>query len=234
MRRHLDSSNAAQTSQTVKGGLDLAVKLLTVWPYVDRLPGLDLLRLLAVSPITATYEHPRGGNIIDVLESSIHEKQPPAENHVMMAIRAFTNLFESTEGRRLALREFGKVQEIVASSIADTTQNRNLLVAITTLYINYAVLFSSTEEQVTDSSTSDYAVPMLDLLSKILQTQNDSEVIYRALVATGTLVHGLDDEVRTAAKEVYDIPGAVRSAASKAMDPRIKNVASEIDALWSA
>jgi phospholipase A-2-activating protein len=213
VRKHLESSGATQTSQTVKGGLNLAVKLVTAWPY-------------------AAYTHPRGGNIIDVLQSSIHEKQPPAENHVMMAIRAFANLFETAEGRSLALREFAKVQEIVESSLADATQNRNLLVATTTLYINYAVLFSSADVQATDFSSFNHAIPILDQLSKILQSQKDSEVAYRALVATGTLVLGLGDEVRIAAKEVYDLPGAIKSAVGKAADPRIKNVSREIDGLW--
>jgi phospholipase A-2-activating protein len=233
VRKHLDTSGATQTLQTVKGSLDLAVKLMTAWPYADRLPGLDLLRLLAVAPSTATYTHPRGGNIIDVLESSIHEKQPPAENHVMMAVRAFANLFESAEGRNLALREFTKVQEVVASSLAGATQNRNLLVAITTLYINYAVLFSSTGLETAEASSFDHAVPMLDLLGGILRAQSDSEVVFRALVATGTLAQCLGDEVRIAAKEVYDLPAAVQSAVSKAADPRVKNVGKEISALWA-
>src|SRR5436305_14422193 len=71
---HLSASGATSTSQTVSGGLNLAIKLVTQWPYADRLPGLDLLRILAVAPQTATYMHPRGGNIIELLITSTTEE----------------------------------------------------------------------------------------------------------------------------------------------------------------
>ncbi len=233
LRKHLESSGATQTSQTIKGGLDLAVKLMTIWPYSDRLPGLDLLRLLAVAPMTATYTHPRSGNITDILISSVTEKQPPAENHVMMSIRAFVNLFDSSEGRKLAFQDFDKIQHMASSSLEGKTTNRNLLVAITTLYINYAVLFSSPEIQLLASSSSslfEHPVAILDTLSKILTSQSDSEVVYRALVATGTLL-SLGEEVKSAALEVYGVDKGIVAAGAKAADPRVRNVVVEIKGL---
>jgi len=222
--KHLESSGATKTSQSVTGGLDLAIKLTTQWPYKDRLPGLDLLRLLAVAPETATFQHPSGDNIIDIIEQGILEQQPPAENNVMMAVRGFGNLFESVEGRILAVKEFEKIQSIISTAIASST-NRNLLVAATTVYINYAVYFK------TESSTSfEHVLALLDTLSKILISQNDSEVVYRALVATGTLLT-LDDEIKSAAKDVYGIGKSVDKAVSKAIDARIKNVAGEVRGL---
>lgn len=222
---HLESSGATKASQSVPGGLDLAIKLTTVWPYKDRLPGLDLLRLLAVAPMTATFTHPRGGNIVDVLEQGATETQPPAENHVMMAARAFANLFESAEGRTLAIQEFDKIQKIITTALSNTS-NRNLLVAASTVYINYAVYFKSQPEE----TSFEHVLAVLDTLSKILSTQNDSEAVYRALVATGTLLT-LDDEIKSAAKDVYGIEKAVSTAVGKASDPRIRNVAGEIRAL---
>jgi phospholipase A-2-activating protein len=222
--KHLESSGATKTSQSVTGGLDLAIKLTTQWPYKDRLPGLDLLRLLAVAPETATFRHPSGDNIIDIIEQGILEQQPPAENNVMMAVRGFGNLFESAEGRVVAVKEFEKIQSIISTAIASST-NRNLLVAATTVYINYAVYFK------TESSTSfEHVLALLDTLSKILTSQNDSEVVYRALVATGTLLT-LDDEIKSAAKDVYGIGKSVDKAVSKAVDARIKNVAGEVRGL---
>jgi phospholipase A-2-activating protein len=61
-------------------------------------------------------------------------------------------------------------------------------------------------------------------------SQNDSEVVYRALVATGTLLT-LDDEIKSAAKDVYGIGKSVDKAVSKAVDARIKNVAGEVRGL---
>jgi phospholipase A-2-activating protein len=225
LARHLESSGATKTSQSVSGGLDLAVKLTTVWPYKDRLPGLDLLRLLAVAPMTATFSHPRGGTIIDVLSQGATETHPPAENHVMMAIRAFANLFDSPEGRALAVQQFDEIQTLITSSTAGTA-NRNLLVAASTVYINYAVFFKSQPEE----TSFEHVLAVLDTLAKIISTQNDSEAVYRALVAVGTLLT-LDDEIKSAAKDVYGIEKAVNTAVGKASDPRIRNVAAEIRVL---
>ncbi|KAF4627286.1 hypothetical protein G7Y89_g10868 [Cudoniella acicularis] len=218
--KHLDSAGATKTSQSISGGLDLAIKLCTQWPYKDRLPGLDLLRLLAVAPETATFSHPRGGNIIDILVASATESDPPAENHIMMAIRAIANLFHTPQGRALAVSEFDKIQNLITPYISTST-NRNLLVAVSTLYINYAVYFK------TENPSFEHVIALLDMLSKMTEKQTDSEAVYRALVAAGTLL-GLDEETKSAAKDVYGIEKSVKTAVGKATDPRIKNVAREI------
>lgn len=228
---HIEKSGSTASSQDVDGGLEVAIKLATKWKYDKRLPGLDLLRLLAVAPNTATYRSENGESIIDILDESVNEQSPPSENNVMLAIRAFGNLFMSVEGRQLALLSFDKIFAITSSSLEKKTQNRNLLVAVVTLAINYAVLFTSKAEAILidDSKTFEYSTSWLDLLSKILKEQKDSEVLYRALVATGTLLlveHG--DEIKLASKEVYGIEEAVNAALKKAMIPRDKNIAKEI------
>lgn len=224
--KHLEKAGATKQSQDIAGGLDLAVKLTTAWPYKDRLPGLDLLRLLAVAPQTAAISLGRGGNIIDVLESGATENTPPAENHVMMAVRGFVNLFESAEGRTLAVSEFDKIQNMVVTAITGST-NRNLLVAASTLYINYAVYFK------TGKAEFEQVVALIEVLGNILETQSDSEVIYRTMVALGTLVT-IDDEMKSAAKDVYGVEGKLSAAVAKATDPRIKNVSREIATLLKA
>jgi phospholipase A-2-activating protein len=64
-------------------------------------------------------------------------------------------------------------------------------------------------------------------LTTTIRTASDSEAIFRALVAAGTLL-GLGDDVRLAAKEVYSLEAAVKSAETKLNEPRIKSVGSEI------
>jgi phospholipase A-2-activating protein len=222
--KHLESADTTKSPQTDPHGLELAVKLSTAWPYKDRLPGLDLLRLLAVSPRTASFSY-RGGNIVDVLAAGAMEAQPPSDNNVMMAVRSFANLFESQEGRALAVSEFGKIQEIISTTISTST-NRNLLVAATTVYINYAVYFVAESH----STNFEHVLALVDTLGKILNTQADSEVVYRALVAVGTLLV-VDDEAKSAAKDVYGIEKSISTAVGKASDPRIRNIAAEIRTL---
>ena len=219
--KHLGSGELAKakTSTSVSGGLDLLIKLATDWPYKDRLPGLDLLRLVVVAPESANYSHPRYGNIINILLGSATEISPPTENYVMMALRGISNIFESAPGRSLALNEFKYIQSTISSALPGST-NRNLYVAVTTVYINYAVLFQS-------SPSTDAATEILDTLATILNTQNDSEVIYRAIVATGTLVE-LGEMEKAAAKEVCGIPAAIDAASKKVNEPRIRRIASEV------
>ncbi|KAF7955108.1 uncharacterized protein EAE97_000367 [Botrytis byssoidea] len=220
LRKHLESTGATNTSQSVSGGLDLAIKLSTHWPYKDRLAGLDLLRLLAIAPETATFRTNDGQSIIDVFSQAALESSPPSENHVMMAVRGFANLFDSTEGRQLATDNFDKVHDLIKTAIQAST-NRNLLVAATTVYINYAVLFTETDPDF------EQVLAVLDTVTSILKTQVDSEVIYRGLVALGTLLT-VGDEIREAGKDVYGVLTAVDGCVKKATDPRVKNVGKEI------
>ncbi|EMR91178.1 putative polyubiquitin binding protein (doa1 ufd3) protein [Botrytis cinerea BcDW1] len=220
LRKHLESTGATKTSQSVSGGLDLAIKLSTHWPYKDRLAGLDLLRLLAIAPETATFRSNGGESIIDVFSQAALESSPPSENHVMMAVRGFANLFDSTEGRQLATDNFEKVHGLIKAAIQSST-NRNLLVAATTVYINYAVLFTETDPDF------EQVLAVLDTVTSILKTQVDSEVIYRGLVALGTLLT-VGDEIREAGKDVYGVLTAVDGCVKKATDPRVKNVGKEI------
>ncbi|KAA8572585.1 hypothetical protein EYC84_003187 [Monilinia fructicola] len=212
LRKHLESSGATKTSQSVKGGLDLAIKLSTHWPYKDRLAGLDLLRLLAIAPETATFRSSGGWSIIDVFSQASLEVSPPSENHIMMAVRGFANLFDSSEGRQLAADSFDKVHVFIKTAIKTST-NRNLLVAASTVYINYAVLFTEKEPDF------EQVLAVLDTVTAILKTQVDSEVVYRGLVSLGTLLN-VGEEIREAGKDVYGVLGAVEGCVKKATDPR--------------
>ncbi|PQE29479.1 Polyubiquitin binding (Doa1 Ufd3) protein [Rutstroemia sp. NJR-2017a WRK4] len=222
LRKHLESAGATQTSQSVTGGLDLAVKLCTAWPYKDRLAGLDLLRLLAVAPETASFSDSNGGSIIDVFQQAALEAETPAENHIMMAVRGFANLFDSSEGRDLAVTKFEQIHSIISTAIKGST-NRNLLVAATTVYINYAVVF---REKGTDADF-EQVLAVVDALTGILGREKDSEVLYRGLVALGTVL-GTGEEVRGAAKDVYGVGEVVGKVMKGASDPRIGNVGREV------
>ncbi len=226
--KHISAAGSTATSQNVKGGLELAIKIATKWTYKSRLPGLDLLRLLAVAPNSATCETPGGLNFIDVLDNSVSDEDRPAENNVMLAIRAFVNLFGSAEGRKLAIAEFDKIFYIAATSLKSETTNRNLVVAVATLGINYAVLLTSSDEHKPDEAEAfEFCTQWLDLLAGVLKQQKDSEVLFRALVAVGTFLD-FSSFAKAAAKEVFGMEAAVQSAFNKAIDPRVKVVGKEV------
>ncbi|KAF2264148.1 polyubiquitin binding protein-like protein [Lojkania enalia] len=200
-------------------GVDLIVKTATQWPPEKRLPGLDFLRLLTGSDSTVVaYLTHRQPNIIGALAESGTFANSSILNNTMMAVRALANLFKTKEGQDVAADNFDNIHKYVHDFI--TTTNRNLIIAITTLYINYAVLLSS-------DSNADRALTLLDDLSKILRSATDSEALYRALVATGTLLC-LSKDYCEAGRDILELGNAVSSAEGKAKEPRIKKVVAEI------
>lgn len=199
-------------------GVELLVKAATQWPAEKRLPALDLLRLVLAFEEPAAFLVTPDQNLLSSLaESEVFTSTSPP-NNTMMAIRCLSNLLQTGKGRSLASAEFDSIHLLV-SPFLDST-NRNLIIALTTLYINYAVLLTS-------ENNADRALSLLDDLSKILTTASDSEAVYRALVATGTLLC-LGPDFCEAGRDILQIGDAVTRAESKVKEPRIKNVVAEI------
>lgn len=224
-------SESAQPTETIREGIKMIVHIATEWPPADRLPGLDLLRLLtAANPELASYSTSSGQNLIAILANSGVFEDKDRVNNIMLATRTCSNLFETAKGRHLAESEFDQIHTLVKhASSGENLENRNLVIAVTTLYLNYSVLFTSTPYS--DSPLSiDRGILLLDSLATILETSTDSEAIYRGLVAVGTLV-GLGEELQMAAKDVYDVPASLAKAEKGSKEPRIKAIVAEVKAL---
>ena len=226
------SSGKPTTTPVLIQGINLAAKIVTSWPLPTRLAGMDLYRCLAAATpeiVTGNVAAP----LLDVLASSgalssseEAEGAAPNANTAMLALRALANLFSHHEGRDYAVANFEQMRSLVVSHAAAV--NRNVHIAITTLYINYAVRFASASasEEVVDA----HAEVLLRDVTALLQDKKvvDSETVYRALVALGTLVgrgrhSGEDAGLRV--RSVVDAAGRV------AKEPRIKGVVEEIRAL---
>lgn len=223
------SSATIGNSAALNEGVDLAVKLSTHWPQDKRLPGLDLLRLLAAaSPMTATRTSAGDKTLVDLLAlSGVFRTEAPV-NNTMLATRALANLFATEEGRLIADGEFDKIHDLIkphveAAISAGNAANRNLVVAVSTLYINYAVLLT----QSAPNHDADRALTLMDELIRMVASVGDSEGLYRVLVGVGTLL-SLGEDFRTAAKEVFEVEKALSKAEATGKEPRIKNVVKEI------
>lgn len=219
-------SGTPPQAQIPPDSIPLALHIATAWPPAFRLPGLDLLRLLtASSPLPASYTTSTNQDLIALLAESgvFAEKDRP--NNIMLATRALSNLFETPAGRKLADNRFEQIHELLKEASKGST-NRNLTIAAATLWVNYAVLLTSATHSELPSSL-DRAITLLDDLSTLLRTATDSEAVYRALVAAGTLLR-LDEDVTMAAKDVYDYAGVLKKAESTVREPRVKGVVAEI------
>ncbi|KAL6718865.1 WD repeat protein Lub1 [Lecanora helva] len=223
-------ANAPTSNPALTIGVTLVVYILTAWPPSHRLPALDLLRLLAAAtPAVAEYRADASG-IVDIVATGGFEDKD-RENNIMLAVRSFGNLFETSQGRSLADKEFDRIHELVKSSSAETS-NRNLIIAAATLYLNYAVLLTSPSHSSLPSSI-DRGLLLLDDLTSLINTAVDSEAVYRSLVAVGTLL-SLGEEIHEAAKEVYDLSAALEKGEKVVKEPRVKGVVAEIRALLKA
>ncbi len=225
------SSQPAASFPIQTGGIDLAIKIASTWPQDKRLPGLDLLRLLAAaSSTTATHTSAGDTTLIDVLACTDVFKSDTPPNNTMLAIRTLANLFNTDAGRLIADGSFEQIHQLINPFVeqSSSTQNRNLIIAIATLYINFAVMLTAAAKPSSGSgSMADRALTILDDLIKLVGNIVDSEALYRALVGAGTVL-SLGEDFRSTAREVFEIELALAKAEKAAKEPRIKSIIAEI------
>ncbi|KAI2627184.1 phospholipase A-2-activating protein [Xylaria nigripes] len=212
--------------------ITLIVMMCTQWDYADRVAPLDLLRCIATSTATAKFRPPPEPNsAVQIAISAVLEGVPdgsePNENCAMMALRTIANLFKTTEGRKL-LAESSQTSAALSflcrvvgmrGQVPIGPFNRNILVAWTTVAINYSVLAS---KQLGSIST-DNQTRLMSALALVLQKQTDSEVIYRALVAVGTLI----TVIGKAAPEAKSLSSSIQSAKDRVSEARVQTIAKE-------
>jgi len=223
--KQLESAASKPDSSTpvLPEGIDVVIKIITSWPADKRLPGYDLLRVLAAASETTVTRTSalEGQTIVDILASTeVFSPEAPI-NSTMLAMRTLANLFMNSDGRTIMDGEWDTVHTLVEPFLAST--NRNLVVAITTLYINYAVLLLAGG----DNTDTDRAMTLLEELARIIDSVKDAEALYRSLVGIGTLL-ALNDEFRAKAKAAVDIEKALKKAEKTGVEPRVKSVVKEI------
>lgn len=228
---HLESSGRIKDTGLVESAIPSLFRVATEWPPANRLPGLDLLRVLAAAtPVIATTNY-GNQNIVGALRSGGIFDPPINVNNAMLSVRMMANMFETEAGRDLAVKEFDQIIRMIQPALADSggAANRNLTIAVATLYINFAV-YSTSEGRGTSAESSERGLILVERLAKMLSDEKDSEVVYRSLVALGTLIKGLGEEVKSAAKDIYDIGKILDRISSTGLgkEPRMKGVIEEI------
>ncbi|PLB53751.1 PFU-domain-containing protein [Aspergillus steynii IBT 23096] len=226
----LESPEKLKQSPAVGAGIPLLLKIATAWPVANRLPGLDLLRLLAAAtPATATINY-NGQDLFTSLQASGVFDAPLNANNAMLTIRMLANLFETDTGRQLAVSRFDQIIAAAKSALTNGGgANRNLTIAVATLYINFAVYLTSDGRESAPES-SQKGLVLLAELTQMVSGEKDSEAAYRSLVALGTLVKALGEEIKSAAKEVYDVGQLLGTVSGSGIgkEPRVKGIIGEI------
>ncbi|KAI8631600.1 phospholipase A-2-activating protein [Xylariaceae sp. FL1651] len=233
LRQTLESNNPVKDEAVIS----LVVMMCTQWDYSDRLAPLDLLRCIATSAATAKFIPPDLSTPVQVAISAVVDGIPngsqPNENCAMMALRTLANLFQTAEGQKLLAqpREATAAVSFISRVVGIRGQppigpfNRNILIALTTVVLNYAVLASKK----LGSISLEVQIRLISALALVLQKQTDAEVIYRALVAAGTLI----TVIGKAAPEAKSLLSSIKAAQSRVSEPRVQAVATECLSLLS-
>jgi phospholipase A-2-activating protein len=227
LRETLESNKPVTDENTIV----LVAMMCTQWDYSNRVAPLDLLRCIATSKATAKFGASGPSTPVQIAISAaldgVPEGSQPNENCATMALRTIANLFRTAEGRKLLAQpsEVTAVLSFISRVVGIRGQsaigpfNRNILVALTTVAINYAVLASSR----LGSISTDNQIRLMSVLALVLQKQTDAEVVYRGLVAAGTLI----TVIGKAAPEAKSLSSAIRSAKDRVSDARVQTVANE-------
>ncbi|KAK8099045.1 phospholipase A-2-activating protein [Apiospora kogelbergensis] len=141
----------------------------------------------------------------------------------MMAFRTVANLFATSEGRKLLSTEAPRVADLMERVLGIKggqpigPHNRNMLLALSTMAMNYSVMASKQSGSV----PKDVQQRFMAGLSQVLREQSDGEVLFRAAVAAGTFVTVVGKD------EVQGLSAAVAMAKDRSSDPRVKDASAE-------
>lgn len=185
-------------------------------------PALDLLRLALLLPkvnedICASKDSIR---LIDTL--LICATDNSSVPNQMLALRSLCNLFSHSIGESLAVTHSNTILKAVDA--CGKSQNKNVQVALSTLYLNYAIHLNS-------DKNSDQALKFecLTHIASLLTKNLDPEAQYRLMVALGTLI-ATNAELRQMTKS-EDLFKVVNNLVSCTNPAKVGNCAEQLSSL---
>ncbi|KAK9465476.1 WD40-repeat-containing domain protein [Lipomyces arxii] len=212
------SNTASLDHPTSLNLASLGMSIMQQWQLGDNLCGLDILRVIIgqVEDKAVTLQ------IVNTVLSKPEIFKSP--NHAMMAVRIFTNLFESDVGKQVIQDE--KYQNSIldhAMVMASSSLSSAAAVSLATLLLNFSIFAWQ---------TSDYklAFSIIGLITEFMRTAKDAESVYRLTIALGTLLSMENWELVEAAQSL-DSAKTVEGLSTKFDDTRLKVSINDILAL---
>ncbi|KAJ9583075.1 hypothetical protein L9F63_022581 [Diploptera punctata] len=155
------------------------LKQLFEWPKDIVFPVLDVTRLaVRNAAINSDLCSGRMGDmLIDHLQRFLQPDSLAANQ--MLSVRTLCNMLTHPDGEALALKHKDYLLSILLTSAP--SPNKHMQVALSTLLLNLAVAFNRMQDTIGRTQAVEAATVVLPRLS-------DSEALFRALVALGTLV----------------------------------------------
>ncbi|GAM88492.1 hypothetical protein ANO11243_065250 [Dothideomycetidae sp. 11243] len=226
LTKQLQSSPRDPKPQSTQ--LDVALKMALNWSPASRLPGLDILRLCAISPSFASATSAGTSTIVDTLGGTgAFSPDSDRPNNTMMATRVFVNMFDSKEGRLIVDGCSDQILTMIEPFVSSS--NKNLTAAIATLLINFSVLSTTSAPSQESAFREARGTRVAGLAARLLQNQSDSETTYRSLVAFGTTL-SLGSDFRKATVKSGDISSLLSrvSGGPFSKENRVKHLVEEI------
>ncbi|KAK6528212.1 hypothetical protein TWF281_009461 [Arthrobotrys megalospora] len=222
MKPSAPTSASAKSSAAVTGGLAVLIKMITEWEGIQGVPALDLLRVLArFSPAVVLSDV----DILEILET-VGCFEPGKTSHAVFGIRVLLNSFHHAEGLKYVTGWGNAIIQKVSRAVAGS-ENRLLAITAATLFLNYAVYYAKANDR------QEQAIDLLLPVIERVKSGTDTEALYRALMALGTLLT-TGKKVVTVANGSLDAKTAVSEAVKKIdtfKEKRIGDVAAEIEVL---
>ncbi|KAF3939605.1 hypothetical protein ABW19_dt0202309 [Dactylella cylindrospora] len=200
------TSASAKSSAAVVGGLNLLAKVITTWDGPQKLPALDLLRVLArYSPAVPLYDGHEDG-ILGVLQEG-GCFNPANTSHAVFGTRVLLNLFHHAEGLKLVTDRYEEIAKNVLA-VTEGNTNRLLNISVDTLLLNYSTYMTKSK------NGQEQAIEFLETVIQRVQKASDPEVLYRAMMTLGNLLSTGKHAVQ-AGKEIYSAKAVVSEAVKK-------------------
>lgn len=220
LRNKLIPNLSGKNSVMVSDEECAVVEKMLKWPTSAVFPAIDIARLVVAKPSGGSYllGKQNGAILNDVLGHLTSEDAGVPV--LLMGCRFLCNLF----GNRVVASVIrSRCQQVLtACEKASKSGNRRVREVFASLLVNYAVLFHDSEAPFTERQC-----PMQTAISLVSPTENDEEVLFRLLVAIGTLM--VDNEESTVKGVELGAAAAAASAAPKS--DRLKQLALEISTI---
>jgi len=184
-------NNSPQDPRPTTNQIALLLTAASTWPIKERVPAIAILARLAVSPAFVSATSSNGKTIIDTLsQAGLLTPKQPTVNNVVHAIRLIVNLFNSNSGRSITDCAFDSILELVRPFTADPESPAQYK-ALAALYLNYAVLLTTSVPSTISTSREARARILLIDIATLLESESphatDTDALYRTLCALGTL-----------------------------------------------
>ena len=169
------------------------MKVSADWPTASRVPGVAVLARLAVSPVFVSSTSSGEKTVVDNLAAAgLFEPKQVTVNNVVHAIRLLVNLFSSDNGRLIIDGGFDNALQLVRP-FASEPESPAQFKALATLYLNFAVLLTSSAPASESRYREKRAEILLTDIGLLLECESphassDGDALFRALCALGTLL----------------------------------------------